>query len=304
MAGDLLGLDELEIPEELSLIVAWKQREGYAGGEVRVVAGVASYLREACEHTLKQVSEREPRVYTPDMQLEEDEELLVLEDAELVGDSQIAAIVLPTEPLPIINAQSLPRRPLQLYAVRIRTDCGDVAFVRKTNPHTPIRAGRTFALLGNTLSRIGGPVFGLDNHFDLIVTERGVVALRQSYFELLFRETPALQRHIPEWVNTIDASVPFAGDGAVRLAERAATDGRLRRRLRSIAERGHLSTVTADQIRKHLQEVGLPEADFLDGDELLYDETHPFSLVYLLNEDFFQGGLTDASFRSDRKSPR
>lgn len=30
----------------------------------------------------------------------------------------------------------------------------------------------------------------------------------------------------------------------------------------------------------------------------------PFRLVYLLNEDFFNGGLTDVSFRSDRKAPR
>ena len=304
MTVDLQRVHELEIPDEVSLIVAWKQGDGYSGGEVRVVAGVAAHLRGACEHTLRQVSQRQPRPYTPDMLLEEDDEFLVVEDAELVGDSQVAAIVLPTEPLPIINAQSLPNRPLQLYAARIRTTDGDVAFIRKANPQTPIRAGRMFALLGNTLSRIGGPVFGLDNHFDLIVTEQGVLSLKQSYFELLFRETPALQQHIPEWVDAIDAHVSFAGDGAARLAERAATDGRLRRRLRSIAERGHLSTVTAGQIRKHLQDVGLPEARFLDGDHLRYDDADPFALVYLLNEDFFQGGLTDAAFRSDRKSPR
>lgn len=35
-------------------------------------------------------------------------------------------------------------------------------------------------------------------------------------------------------------------------------------------------------------------------------DTHryPFALVYVLNEHFFCGGLTDVAFRSDRKSPR
>lgn len=302
--SDLLGLDSLELPAELSLIVAWKQGSDYEGGEVSILKNVADHLQTACQRTLDAMLGRDVRAYTPDMQLEEDEEVLVVDDPQLVGDSQVAAIVLPTQPLQLINAQSLPKRPLQFYAALAHTSEGDVAFVRKTNPHTPLRAGRMFALLGATLTRIGGPVFALDSHFDLVVTERGIVALSQDYFELLFREAPALQRHIPQWVDAIETHLPFAHDGAERLAERAATDGRLRRRLRSIAERGHLPNVTVDQIRAHLRDVELDEDDFLDGDKLRYNDANPFPLMYLLNEDFFQGGLTDAAFRSDRKSPR
>jgi hypothetical protein len=305
MTGIELPFDPatLEVPEELTLVVGWKRSDKFAGGEVRVAASVASHLRAACEETVKRVSTRERRLYTPDMHLEE-EEVLVVTDPDQVADSPLAEIVLPTEPLPLINAQSLPRRGLQLYAAVIQTKDGDMAFVRKTNPRTPAKAGRMFALLGNTLARIGGPVFGLDDYFDMIVTERGIIALSQAYFELLFRDTPALQQRIPEWVDEINACIPLAGDGMSRLAERAGTDGRLRRRLRSIAEREHLSTVTLERIRQHLQEAGLAEERFLDGDCLRYDDANPFDLVYLLNEDFFQGGLTDAAFRSDRKSPR
>jgi hypothetical protein len=160
------------------------------------------------------------------------------------------------------------------------------------------------ALLGNTLSRIGGPVFGLDDYFDLIVSEDGIVAVSQHHFELLFRETPALQQRIPDWVQAIEDHLPLAADGAQRLAERAATDGRLRRRLRSIVERGHLATVTPERIRAHLRQAGLDPARFLDGDQLRFDDSNAFDLLYLLNEDLFQGGLTDAPFRSNRKSPR
>ena len=58
--------------------------------------------------------------------------------------------------------------------------------------------------------------------------------------------------------------------------------------------------MTVDRVRRHLREAGLAEDHFLDGDQLRYDDANPFELVYLLNEDYFQGGLTDIGFRSDK----
>jgi len=139
--SDLLGLDSFELPAELSLIVAWKQDSDYEGGEVSILKNMAEHLKTACQRTLDAILGREVRAYTPDMHLEENEEVLVVDDPQLVGDSQVAAIVLPTQPLQLINAQSLPKRPLQFYAALARTSEGDVAFVRKTNPHTPSAPG-------------------------------------------------------------------------------------------------------------------------------------------------------------------
>jgi hypothetical protein len=299
-----LDLDAIEIPEELTLAVLWKRGDGdYAGGEVRLTSAVTAHLQSACLETIERIAGRELRPYTPDMNLE-NEEALVASGPEQTADSPLAEILLPTAPLALVSAQSLPRRSLQAYAALVQSNQGEIAFVRKTNPRTPAKAGRMYALLGNSLARIGGPVFALDDYFDMIVTEAGIVSLDQSYFELLFRDTPALQMRIPEWVQVIEQCIPLGGDGAALLAERARTDGRLRRRLRSIAERGHLASVTIERVREHIREAGLDEDRFLDGDTLRYDEDSPFDLVYLLNEDFFQGGLTDAAFRSDRKSPR
>jgi hypothetical protein len=298
-----VDLGALEIPDEFSLIVVWKVRDGFDGGEVRVAQSVAGHLRSACKRTVARIRERELREYTPDMH-HESEEALVSADTNLIADSPLAALLLPITPLALVNAQSLPRRALLLYAVKVRVGGVDIAFVRKSNPRTVAKPGRMFALLGDTLARIGGPVFGLDDYFDLIITEAGIVALAQHQFELLFRETPALQQRIPEWVGEIERHLPLAGDGGQRLAERARTDGRLRRRLRSIAERGHLADVTVDRVRQHLHDADLDETAFLDGDRLRYDDANPFALVYLLNEDYFQGGLTSVGFRSDRKSPR
>lgn len=107
--------------------------------------------------------------------------------------------------------------------------------------------------LGNTLTKIATPIFTLDDHFDLVLDGEGICALHQNTFELLFRDTPALQQRIPEWIASIgDANHPFAGDGAERLAARCATDGRLRKRVRGIAEPGHLGHVGVDRIRRHI----------------------------------------------------
>lgn len=95
----------LEVPEDLSLIVGWKHRDRFAGGEVRVPAA----SRFTCDTTIEQILHSELRLYTPDMHLE-DEEVLVAPEPDLVADSPLAAIVLPTEPLQVINAQSIPRR--------------------------------------------------------------------------------------------------------------------------------------------------------------------------------------------------
>jgi hypothetical protein len=51
-------------------------------------------------------------------------------------------------------------------------------------------------------------------------------------------------------------------------------------------------------------ELGLEEAGFIDGDELVVDEADPMTLLELLNEDLFTGGLTETGFRSERKSTR
>ncbi len=57
-------------------------------------------------------------------------------------------------------------------------------------------------------------------------------------------------------------------------------------------------------MREHVRELGLPEDELIAGDELVVDEADPMTLLYLLNEDFFAGGLTTTGFCRERKAPR
>src|SRR5205085_770768 len=63
-------------------------------------------------------------------------------------------------------------------------------------------------------------------------------------------------------------------------------------------------TLDIESVRNHIRAVGLSEDELVSGDELVVDEADPMTLLYLLNEDFFTGGLTTTGFRSERKAPR
>lgn len=294
----------IEVPEGVSLVVAWRRGTRLEGGEIRINTTVGNFLRRSCEEALQRLRSSRIRPYDPDMFLEEDEAILV-EDAELVSSSPLKPIALPEEPLPLLSARSLPHRPLLLYGVTFRDSTGRrVAFVRKMNPHYGARPGGILAALGNTLTEVGGAVFSLDRVFDLIVWLDGIVAFKQSVFELLFKDSEAVSTAVPGWIQSIADHLPLAGDGAEVLERMANNSTRLRRRLRSINDRGHLAHVTIDQIRAHLRELQLDEADYIENDELVVRESDPIGLLDLLNEDLFVGGLTSIGFRSERKSAR
>jgi hypothetical protein len=298
-----LDLARLELPDQISLLVAWRRGRSLESGEIRVADGVAEHLRGAARRTLERLAAAELVAYTPEIVLEPDQALYA-GDGALVAESPFTAAVLPRDPPQVLNARSLPERALLLYAVNAATDQGPVAFVRKRNPHPVARPGRIYALLGNTLAAVDRPVFTLEPEFDLIVGERGVVATDQNAFELLFGDAGAVLDRIPDWVEGIAEHLPLAGAGAEVLADRARSNSSLRRRLHAIHERGHLRDVDIETVRRHIRAVGLPEGELIAGEELVVDETNPLTLLYLLNEDFFAGGLTNTGFRSERKSPR
>jgi hypothetical protein len=297
-----LDLVALQLTDEISLVVVWRQGRALASGEIRIANEVAEHLRDAAQRTLERLQAAELLAYTPEIVLEDDQALYVSDD-QLVAESPFTAAVLPEAPPELLNARTLPERALLLYAVTLDTDQGPIAFVRKKNPHPVARAGRIYAMLGNALAEVDRPVFTLDSEFDLVISERGVIALDQNAFELLFRDTDLVLARIPDWVAGIAERLPLAGDGPELLAQKAQTNSRLRRRLHAIHERGHLQDVDIEMVRNHIRELGLPEDELIVDGELVVDEADPMMLLYLLNEDFFTGGLTTTGFRSERKSP-
>jgi hypothetical protein len=159
-------------------------------------------------------------------------------------------------------------------------------------------------MLGNSLTRIGGPVFGLDDHFDLIVTEQGTVALSQAYFELL----SARRRRYCSPSPSGSTRSPLHPTGR----RRGPASGGTRPHGRPAPPTASLDRRTGPSARGHdrtsppapASGQANPKTASSTAANSASDDANPFELIYLLNEDFFQGGLTDVAFRSDRNSQR
>lgn len=292
--------DSAAVDRDFSLLVTWRETRSDPGvGQLNVGGDVAAHLRDATAETRRQIRERRPREYSPEMHLE-DEESIVLEGGEVVRASPIARYFSATH-VPLLSAHNLPTPSLTSYGVVVGVGEERRAYVRKTNPKRSARAGGMFTVLGDALTTIQEPVFALDAYFDLLVSPEAVIALDQKAFEDLFRMLP--EEGISVWVRQIADVLPLAGDGARQLEERARKNSLLRRKLRTIVDRGHLERVSASDIRAHLKELRFAPEDFIDRHgRLVFNNAKPRDLLDLLNEDLFRGGLTRERFRIDRKS--
>jgi hypothetical protein len=271
---------------------------------VAVADEVEEELRTACRETLEWLQDCAVVGYGPDAHVESAEYMAV--PMQVVADEAYAVLDLlrRASALDRLSATHIPRQ-LWFYAAVV----GDeperrAAFVRKADPHRSAKAGRFFTTLGEVLSKIDEPVFVLEHRFELVVVEGGLAVINPVAFETLFRGAPELEKRIPRWAEAISDYLPIADDGAERLVAVATRNSRLARRLRSISERGHLKNVTIDRVREEIKAQGLDETRLIENGALVVDEEDPGTLLRLLNEDLFIGGLSDTPYAADRKRAR
>lgn len=298
-------LDEVPVDEALTLVVARKRGKGIEGRKVRTAAPVTNALREACRNTLNLLDGFDAVGYGPDALIDDEEYMAV--PARVIEDEsrQVMDLLQRASALDTLDPRQIPRS-LWLYAAVVGDDPDDrVAFVRKVDPHLAAKPGAVIATLGETLSKIDEPVFVLEARFDLVAMSDGLAVLNATPFETLFRGAPELAERVPVWAKAIMDQLPIAPGGADRLIEAARRNVRFARRLRSIHEQGHLAGVTVTRLRKVARDQGLDEDTLFKGDELVIDEkTDTATLLSLLNDDLFTGGISGQKFAADRKRAR
>jgi len=297
-------IQSVPVNEALTLVVAWRRGKQLEGAMVPVADEVDEELRAACRETLERLQQCEVVGYGPDAHVESDEYMAVPLRVVAGEANAVLDLLRRASALDRLSATRIPRQ-LWFYAAVV----GDeperrTAFVRKADPHKSAKAGRFFLMLGEALSRIDEPVFMLEHRFDLVVVEGGLAVINPVAFETLFRGAPELGKRIPQWAQAISDHLPIAGDGADRLVAAATQDLRLARRLRSISERGHLENVTMDRLRQEIKAQGLDEARLIEDGALVIDEEDSGTLLRLLNEDLFVGGLSGTPYAADRKRVR
>jgi hypothetical protein len=298
-------LDEVPVDEALTLVVARKRGRGLEARKVRTSQSVSKALREACQETVDVLKESDVVDYGPDALIDEGEYMSV--PARIVEDEsrELVTSLQKGSALDTLDPREIPKR-LWFYAAVVGDNPGSrTAFVRKADPHLTAKPGAIIASLGGTLSKVEEPVFVLDARFDVVVMPEGLAVLKETPFETLFRGAPELGERIPTWAEAVTDALPIAPGGPERLVEAARRNSRVARRLRSIHEQGHLAGVTIEKVRSVARQQGLDDKKLIKGNQLVIDEhTDTSTLLRLLNDDLFTGGLSGRRFAADRKRTR
>lgn len=219
-------------------------------------------------------------------------------------DPEVRKLLREASGQPPLSAQALSGKTFLFYAVVIGNDPERrVAFVRKHGPTTSLGRGHLLFAHGDRLTRVSQPLLALDTRFDLVVTPDGIAAINQGVFDALFRDAETLVARYPHWA-TAFSSLGLNDADTAALVERCRRDFRLANRLRQIFESGHLAAgnVAVKAVLAQAKTLGIDESDIAKNGRLDFSKPDMATLLKLLNDDLFIGGLSKVRFEAGNKS--
>ncbi len=326
----------VDVSGDITLVVARRSGKTLHGHKVEFAAGAGEGIREVCRRTLARVQSLSPRQYEPSLRIDASHEYLAVPDADLVqheafrpkrrgraaanGDQSTdnpAAATIEADPqvrellgraagLDRLPAEHLAKYSFQFYAAVVGSSpTARTAFVRKRNPATVLKRGAMVFAYGDRLRAVEDPLFLLDDQFDLVVAPDGIAVLDQNAFELLFRDVQVLNERYPVYARAF-ASLKLDDDQIATLVERCRTSSRLGNRLRQIHESGHLAAgkVTMRQVAAEIDRLGLPKDRLMKDAKLDFSGADAETILKLLNDDLFIGGLSKVPYEAGNKARR
>jgi len=299
MAAIPFALEDAVLGDAMSFIVVDRDGVQY---EVKTAKGAADYLVHAWSNTLELLGESELVPYTPEVIIHSGEGRALAITDDLREENEVVDELLADDDRPLVKPSQVSGE-LYLYVVVSDTEAGRVAMIKKKNPTKRARAGKAHFLAADELREMDADPWELHPIFDLVVGEDGGYALNTFFFEQLFADADRLRAKIGPWVSDIATHLPMADESRDLLIAACDESPRLRRRLRAIAHRGHISRVSVRDIRRHVREMGLDTADFVRNGQLVVHEDSLGELLRMLNEDLTRGGLTRDPFRIESKEP-
>ncbi|MFS0701270.1 hypothetical protein AB6N24_14970 [Cellulomonas sp. 179-A 4D5 NHS] len=312
LKNKLAALATFDSQQAVSLVVGWRTSSGrYNIRRLRLSQEVANDLRELTSDAAAQIIDREPESWAPDADLVRETVLgMPLTDIDPTPDltaehngRTFFEELRGGADVPKLEADKIPAATLSFYSIAVGDTVGNrTVFLRRSNPQRSLKGGRRLTVYREQLVRVEEPLFGFDSIVDLVIHDDHMWVLSQTAFANLFREDKALTGQVPIWVGDVSASVPMTAGGAARLQAKALRDSRASRRLEAIARRGHLTSVTSQQLRDAMIEHDLDPDTLLDANgDLILDEADIPTILQFLNEDLFVGTLSSTAFRADKK---
>lgn len=295
--------DSAALGDGMSLYVVEREGAKFEIYELKASGDVNDYLATAWGATLERIDALEHADYSPEIVVRADDERVLRIHEDVRGESDVVASLMATADREKVSPDALSGDSLYLYAVVSDTEAGRVLMIKKTNPTRRARQGKRWAAASTELKLLSDDPWQLHPMFDVVFGEDGGFVLSTHYFDQLFADSERLRERVKDWATEIAAHLPLADGHQDELVARCRDSARLRRRLRSIAYRGHISKVKIADVKRHLKEMELEEDQFLKNGKLIVDAANADDLLRLLNEDLMRGGLTQAPFRVESKEP-
>jgi hypothetical protein len=270
--------------------------------EVKTSGEAADYLAASWKQTLDVLAERELVRYTPEVVIRAGEGRALVINDDLGQENDVVALLLADEDRRKAKPSEVGGE-LYLYAVVSDTAAGRVAMIKKKNPTKRARGGKALFGAGDELRLLDDDPWELDPLFDLVVSSEGGYALNTHFFEQLFADADRLKARIRPWVDDIAGTLPMSAHARDVLVSRCDASPRLRRRLRSIAHRGHIARISVADVRRHVREMDLTPATFVRNGKLVVSDDNVEELLRILNEDLDDDVLEPQLIPSGNQDP-
>lgn len=292
---------EAQISAPLTLVVGQSTTDGIDTRRVRLGKGAADTFREQAQDAASRIAAGLPTSYTASAELHDGAYFLLDDQTSLDEIADLHALVRHIGDIEPVSPRDLDSG-IRLYAVGLGEGHDQLALIRRTDPRMAVKSGRFLAIARERLERVDEPVFTFSSDFDLVIASDWAVVLNQAAFERLARETGIIKRHVKTWITGITTHLPMDERSVGLLQKTALRDSRIWRRLRDIQRRGHLATVTIEQVAAYAKSVDLDPADIVRDGALHFDPSNRFGFLHLLSEDLYIGALTGERFESQRKA--
>jgi hypothetical protein len=288
-----LDPSSIDVAGDITLVVARRSGARLHGYKVEFASGAGEAIRDVCRETLERVRQRTARQYEASLRIDEEREYLAVPDKQLVQHESF-------------------RPNLQRRTSRSEGDRNPAVAGVETDPQVREllrRASGLDRLPAEHLSRFSfqfyAAVVGNDPGFDLVVAKDGIAVLDQDVFERLFRDVEVLAERYPVYAKAFE-TLHLDGSQLDTLVERCRRDSRLGTRLRQIYESGHLAAgnVTTKQVIREIDRLGLPRDRLLTDGKLDFSGADASTILKLLNEDLFIGGLSKVTYEAGSKARR
>lgn len=329
-----LDPSSVDVAGDITLAVARRSGRRLHGYKVEFASGAGEVIRDVCRETLERVRQRTARQYEASLRIDDQREYLAVPDEQLVmhesfrpkrqrrapgskDDGNPAVTSIETDPqvrellrrasgLDRLPAEHLTRFAFQFYAAVVGSDpARRTSFVRKKNPAKVLKRGGLVFSYGDRLTEVRDPLMLLDDRFDLIVAGQGLAVLEQDVFESLFRDVEVLAERYPVYAKAFE-TLRLGESELEILVDRCRRDSRLGARLRQIYESGHLAAgnVSTKQVIREIDRLELPRDRLLSDGKLDFSGADASTILKLLNDDLFIGGLSKVSYEAGSKARR